>query len=57
MEESLQVIYEAIDRGVQKGIYNANEVMNVLTAFNNVAVHFVQVPTEQEKVEETQPVE
>lgn len=57
MEESLQVIYEAIDRGVQKGIYNANEVMNVLTAFNNVAVHFVQPATEQVKVEETQPVE
>jgi hypothetical protein len=54
MEESLRVIYEAIDRGVQKGIYNANEVMTILTAFNNVATQFVDVP---EKQEETEPVE
>jgi len=54
MEESLRIIYEAIDRGVQKGVYNANEVMTILTSFNNVASQFVTAP---EKQEETEPVE
>ncbi len=57
MEESLRIIYEAIDRGVQKGVYNANEVMTILTSFNNVASQFITAPTEEQKSEETQPVE
>lgn len=55
MEQNLAIIYQAIDRGVQKGIYTAQEVYNILHAYENVASAFISVPEEkkEEQTEET----
>ena len=54
MQKELQIIYQAIDRGVQKGVFNAKEAYDVLTAFNVVANSFiVPAPQPETKPEDT----
>jgi len=48
MEQHLQIIYNAIDRGVQRGAYTAKEAYDVLTAFSAISAHFIPEEKQEE---------
>ena len=53
MEQHLQIIYQAIDRGVQKGIYTAQEVYSILHAYESVALELLPSKVIEPKIEKT----